>query len=565
MMKSVPWWQSRIAYQIYPRSFCDSNNDGIGDLRGIISKLDYFVELGVGILWLSPVYRSPNFDNGYDISGYREINPEYGTMEDMKELLTEAKKRNLKLIMDLVINHTSDEHPWFVESKKSKDNPYRSFYYWRPGSVDKKGNPVPPNNWSSFFSGPAWEYDRTTQEFYLHLFSKKQPDLNFENPQVLAAVKDIMTFWLDLGIDGFRCDVINLISKTTLANGKKRIALTGREHYITQPGCHKILAELRRDVLSKYDCFTVGETVLVTTQDAQALCPPGRKELDMIFSFDHMDCDHINNKWFKVPFKPYKLMNILFKWQKEVDWNTLYFENHDQPRSISRFGSKKYPQQSAKLLAVILFTLRGTPFIFEGQELGMTNATFNTLSDFRDTESITVWNLATKLHFPRWLKMKLLRATSRDNARTPMQWNTQDNAGFSFDTKTVPWIPVQSNYKEINVETEQNQKDSLLNWYKELITIRKRTPELTGGSFSVIYQDKEVYAYKRSLPGVGKFPDRETYVVLNFGRKKRQIPQEVTAILDALPEKTVLASVYDDTTCLPPYGAFIVKNTDKNL
>ena len=279
MSSIVPWWKSRIVYQVYPRSFCDSNNYGTGDIPGIISKLDYLANLGIGIIWLSPVYRSPNEDTGYDISGYREINPEYGTMNDMKQLIAEAKKRNIKIVMDLVINHTSDEHPWFIESRKSTDNPYRNYYIWRPGTVTKSGRRRPPNNWNSFFTGPAWTYDETTGEYYLHLFSKKQPDLNFHNPDVIAAVKDIMRFWLDLGISGFRCDVINIIYKTSLQNGRKRIALTGQEWYHCQEGCHKILAELNKDVLSKYDCFTVGETVMVSTRQAQEFCTAEPKEL----------------------------------------------------------------------------------------------------------------------------------------------------------------------------------------------------------------------------------------------------------------------------------------------
>ena len=495
MKHVIPWWQSKIAYQIYPRSFCDSNNDGIGDIPGIISKLDYLVELGVGIIWLSPVYRSPNEDTGYDISGYREINPEYGTMEDMKILIREAKKRDLRLIMDLVVNHTSDQHPWFVESRKGKDNPYREFYIWRPGKKNpwnKGGKPLPPNNWSSFFTGSAWEYDRTSQEFYLHLFSKKQPDLNWHNPQVRSAVKDIMTFWLDLGIDGFRCDVINLIYKSSLENGKKRMALTGQEWYNNQEGCHEILRELRQDVLSHYDCFVVGETVLTTVDHAKALCPPDRSELDMVFTFEHVECHQVNNKWFKTPFRPHLLMEVLLRWQKELDWNTLYFENHDQPRSTTRFGSKKYPVESAKLLSLLLLTLRGTPFVYQGQEIGMTNGDFTSISEFRDVEAHTVWAISRKLRFPRWLRMKMLKATSRDNARTPMQWTNSPNGGFSPQPDTTAWLKVNSNCATINVASQKEDASSLLNWYKHLIQLRKITPQLIGGTFTILYQDKHM-------------------------------------------------------------------------
>ena len=566
MKHVIPWWQSKIAYQIYPRSFCDSNNDGIGDIPGIISKLDYLVELGVGIIWLSPVYRSPNEDMGYDISGYREINPEYGTMEDMKTLIQEAKKRDLKLIMDLVVNHTSDEHPWFVESRKGKDNPYREFYIWQPGKENpwnKGGKPLPPNNWSSFFTGSAWEYDRTSQEFYLHLFSKKQPDLNWHNPQVRAAVKDIMTFWLDLGIDGFRCDVINLIYKSSLENGKKRLSLTGQEWYNSQEGCQEILRELRQDVLTHYDCFVVGETVLTTVDQAKALCPPDRSELDMVFTFEHVECHQINNKWFKTPFRPHLLMNTLIRWQQELDWNTLYFENHDQPRSTSRFGSKKYPVESAKMLALILLTLRGTPFIFQGQEIGMTNGEFKSISEFRDVEAHTVWAISRKLKFPRWLRMKMLQTTSRDNARTPMQWNDSPNGGFSSHPSTTPWLKVNSNCATINVASQKEEEDSLLNWYKQLIQLRKITPQLIGGTFTLLYQDKHIYAYKRSLSSLANSGDKIAIVVLNYSSKSRSYPAPLAQILKSLTNAKILASVYPDTTTLPPYGAFLLEAVEK--
>ncbi|MBO5137822.1 MAG: alpha-glucosidase [Spirochaetaceae bacterium] len=559
-MNLLPWWKTRIAYQIYPRSFCDSNNDGIGDIPGIISKLDYLVELGVGILWLSPVYRSPNDDNGYDISGYREINPEFGTMDDMKNLIAEAKKRGLKLVMDLVVNHTSDEHPWFQESRKSKDNPYRSYYIWQPGRTAKTGKKIPPNNWSSFFTGSAWEYDKTTDEYYLHLFSKKQPDLNYNNPDVISAVKDIMTFWLDLGIDGFRCDVINVIFKTSLANGKKRLALTGREWYHCQEGCHKILAELRRDVLSKYDCVAIGETVLVNTKQANELCASERKELDMVFSFEHVECDQINNKWFKLPFKPQKFMETIEKWQNELDWNALYFENHDQPRSVSRFGNKKYLIQSAKMLSMLLLTLRGTPFIYEGQELAMENGEFQDINEFQDIESHKVWQIATNLHFPYWLKMKMLHRTSRDNARTPMQWNNSKNAGFSPDETVKPWLKINSNKDYINVEAEKADSNSVFNWYKKLILLRRNTPELVGGKFKMIYKNRNIFAYQRTLSEVAGVPEKKSIVVINFSGKKHSLPTELKAALDSLGSSVVLCSVYEETKNLPPYAAFIVRS-----
>jgi len=561
MLKSVPWWKSNIAYQIYPRSFCDSNNDGIGDIPGIISKLDYLKDLGIGIIWLSPVYRSPNNDNGYDISGYREINPEYGTLQDMKNLIQEAKKRNIKIIMDLVINHTSDEHPWFIESKKNIENPYRSYYIWKKGKTLKNGKKIPPNNWTSFFTGSAWEYDEKTDEYYLHLFSKKQPDLNYNNPDVLSAIKDIMKFWLDMGIAGFRCDVINVIYKTSLENGKKRIACTGREWYLCQAGCHKILQELRKDVLSKYDCFAVGETTFVNIEEAKKLCNSDNSELDMIFNFEHVECDQINNKWFKTKFKPAKFMSILEKWQEGLDWNALYLENHDQPRSISRFGNKKYYLESGKMLATLLLTLRGTPFIFEGEEIGMKNINFDSISDFKDLESHNIWNLGKKLHFPEWLILKMLRKTSRDNARTPMQWNSSKNAGFSENEKTNPWIKIGDT--NINVASQLNNPESLLNWYKKLINIRKNTPELTGGSFEMLYKDKNVFAYKRKLQSITENESRECIIVLNFSKKKRLIPEKLKNHINLYKHQTVLCSIYPSIEKLPPYAAFIIENLDR--
>ncbi|AEE17261.1 alpha-glucosidase [Treponema brennaborense] len=541
----IPWWKERVVYQIYPRSFCDSDDDGVGDIPGIISKLDYLAALGVGILWLSPVYRSPNDDNGYDISGYRDIQSEFGTMDDMKRLVSEAEKRGIKIIMDLVINHTSDEHPWFTESRKSVRNPYRQYYIWRPGKTGKHGEKLPPNNWTGFFTGPAWEYDAHTDEYYLHLFSKKQPDLNFHNPDVIAAVKDIMRFWLDLGIGGFRCDVINLIFKTSLADGKKRIALTGCEHYHSQRGCHEILAELRRDVLSEYDCFTVGETVLVTPKQARDLCRTDGNgsplELDMVFSFEHMECDQIHNKWFKTPFRPKAFMRTLIKWQRELEWNALYFENHDQPRSVSRFGSARYRTESAKLLAVLLFTLRGTPFVYEGQELGMENGDFTSMSDIRDIESHNIWKLTEKLHFPAAVRWKMIRQTGRDNARTPMQWSAAENAGFSPNGRTVPWLKVNANKTTVNVETESADPDSVLNWYKKLINLRKKTPELTAGEFNPLYESGSVFAFER----VSEESDakRRALIVLNFGKKRRRLPAVLAARIGSMHNAKTLCSV----------------------
>lgn len=512
------WWKEQVVYQIYPRSFCDSNGDGIGDIPGIISKLDYLADLGIGIIWLSPLYKSPNDDNGYDISDYMDINPEYGTMEDMKALIQGCKERNIRLIMDLVINHTSDEHKWFQESRKSKDNPYRDYYIWKPG-IKEGEKELPPNNWTSFFTGSAWQKDEETGEYYLHLFSKKQPDLNYKNPAVLNEVKKILTFWLDMGISGFRCDVINVIGKSSLKNGKKRIALTGQEHYLSQPECHQILKKLNDEIFSKYDCFTVGETVMVTPEMANDLSAPDRGELNMVFGFQHMETDCINNKWFKIPFSSSKLMNTLFRWQKEVIWNANYFENHDQPRSVSHFGNdKEFHDESAQMLATLLFSLRGTPYVFEGQELGMTNFDYESMDEIQDIESHNIWKMAADLHFPEKTRWAMIQKSSRDNARTPMQWNTSENAGFSTGK---PWLRPNKNYISYNVETELKDNHSVLSFYKQLIELRKEKIAFVYGDFQVLSKKNDVYVLERYLCG-----EKKLYTVLNFSSKKRNLQDD---------------------------------------
>jgi oligo-1,6-glucosidase len=498
-------WKHSIVYQIYPRSFMDSNHDGIGDIPGIISKLDYVRDLGVNVIWLSPVYASPNDDNGYDISDYLSINPEYGTMDDMDQLIEEAKSRGIRIIMDLVINHTSDEHKWFIESQK-KDSPYRDYYIWR----DK------PNNWTSFFSGTAW--DKIGDSYYLHLFSKKQPDLNWNNPEVMKEIKHVMKFWLDKGIYGFRCDVINVIFKSSLENGKKRLVLTGREFYHSQEGCHEILRTLRKEVLDHYDCFTVGETVMVNTKEANDLILPERKELDMVFGFEHMEVDQINNKWFKTKFKPNKLIKVLTKWQKEVYWNANYLSNHDQPRSVSRFGDdKKYRIESAKMLGTLNLSLKGTPYIYQGEEIGMTNGDFKNLNEYQDIETHRIYALAKKLMFPKWYRMKMIRKTSRDNARTPLQWNK--DGGFS--TKK-PWLKMNENMKFINVFDSIQNSDSILNHYKEMISIRKENDVLINGSFEPLYTKNGLFMFKR-------YHSKSSIIcVSNLTKKAKKMPIKIS-------------------------------------
>ena len=494
-------WKKGIVYQIYPRSFKDSNADGIGDIPGIISKLDYVKNLGIDMIWLSPVYGSPNDDNGYDVSNYVGINPEYGTMDDMDLLIKEAKHRDMKIIMDLVINHTSDEHPWFIESKNPM-SPYRDYYIWA-----KK-----PNNWTSFFGGSAW--DQVGDSYYLHLFSKKQPDLNWNNPKVMEEIQKIMRFWLDKGIYGFRCDVINIIYKSSLEDGKKRFVLTGKEHYHSQEGCHEILRRLRSEVLSDYDAFTVGETVMVTPKEANDLIHPERKELDMVFSFEHMETDQINNKWFKTKFNPNKFMKTIARWQQEVYWNANYLENHDQPRSVSRFGDdKKYHYESATMLATLNLTLKGTPFIYQGQEIGMTNGDFKSLDEYQDVETHRIYQIARRLHFPKWYIKKMIERTSRDNARQPMQWD--DTSGFS---KGKPWLKINANQSVINVFKQEREDNSILRYYKTLIGLRKSSKTLTSGSFKPLYMKHGVFIYQR-------YDDKKTYcIVLNMTKRPRRVP-----------------------------------------
>lgn len=518
----MQWWQDSVVYQIYPRSFQDSNGDGIGDIQGIISRLDDLQDLGVSVLWLSPVYPSPNADYGYDISNYVGIHPDFGTMDDMDVLLSEAKKRNIKIIMDLVINHTSDEHPWFKESKNPK-SPYRDYYIW------KQGKNKAPNNWTGFFGEGCWEFDRESGEYYLHLFAKNQPDLNYQNPKVLAEVKNIMRFWLDKGVAGFRCDVINVLHKSSFKDGKRRFFLKGMEYYISQEGCHDILQELRREVLDGYDCFTVGETVFVSPKDAHLFCAPERKELNMLFSFEHMETDQFLVKWFKRKFSAKRLAMVLAKWQTEVAWNANYLENHDQPRSVSRFGNDQlYWEESAKLLALLLFTLRGTPFVYQGQEIGMTNFDFSSMEDIRDVESKNIYALTKKMGFSSKARWRMMQKTSRDNARTPVQWSNARQGGF---TTGESWIRVNANYAKINMHSQKEDEFSVRSFYKRMIKLRKQNAVLKEGSFELVKATNSLVVFKRVL---GK--DSLT-IALNFSSKKRRV--------DTALQGSVLLSTYE--------------------
>ena len=537
-MTDTPWWKRKIIYQIYPMSFCDSNGDGIGDLPGIISRLDYLQRLGVGALWLSPVYPSPNKDNGYDISDYCEIHPNYGTLADMDRLIAEAKKRDIRIIMDLVINHTSDRHEWFQKSRR-REEPYTDFYIWRKGEKGKK-----PTNWGSFFGEDCWEYDEVRGEYYLHLFAKEQPDLNYHNEKVIAAIEDVMRFWLDRGVAGFRCDVINIIYKEAIKNGRWRPALTGCEYYLSTPGCHRVLHRLNRDVLSRYDAFTVGETVFVTPKMADDLVNPQREELCTVFSFEHMETDCFKIKWFLRKFKPDRFFACLTKWQNALPWNTVYFENHDQPRSVSRYGNDaEYHDQSAKALATLLLTLRGTPFLYEGEEIGMTNFDFPDMEKVRDVESINIWNMGKRLHLPHGLCWRMIKTKSRDNARTPMQWDDSINGGFSAGT---PWLSVNGNYPRINVKRQEDDPGSVLSYYRKLIAFRNGSRVLQEGDFTELYRKNGVYAYRRACDG------EALTVVISLAEGERKNPASGEVVCSNYGRETAPAR-------LAPYEALILR------
>ena len=500
-----------IIYQIYPRSYRDTDGDGLGDLRGIIESLDHLADLGITHIWLSPVYKSPDDDNGYDISDYKSIQPAFGTMDDFDELVAEAKKRGIGIVMDLVINHTSDEHEWFKRALAGEEK-YRNYYIIRKGKNGKL-----PNNWGNFFAECPWaRFGDSEDEYYLHLFSKKQPDLNWHNPDVMAEVKDIMRFWLDRGVVGFRCDVINIIYKSSLENGKRQLVLTGQEHFLSQEGCHKILQELRREVLEPYGAFAVGETVFVDIVKGKHLCDEARGELDMIFYFEHMECDQVFVKWFKTRLSPKKVMKTLTKWQTALEWNACYFENHDQPRFISRFADLgNHRADASRMMAGLLMTLRGTPFVFEGQEIGMTNGDFKCLCEVEDIESHNIYEMAKGLGIPKKIRWKMIQRTSRDNARTPMQWSDEAGAGF---TSGKPWLKINGNYKEVNVAAEQSREDGVLAFWKQMIALRKTDKVLCEGGFRSIFEGKCVYAFERELDG------RRLISVCNMSGKRQKLP-----------------------------------------
>ena len=483
------WWHSSVVYQIYPRSFNDSNGDGIGDINGIIEKLDYLNELGIDVIWLSPVYKSPNDDNGYYISDYCDIMDEFGTMEDMDRLLSEAKNRNIKIVMDLVVNHTSDEHKWFIESKRSKDNKYRDYYIWRDPVNGKE-----PNDLGSCFSGSAWQYDQNSGQYYLHLFSKKQPDLNWENEKVRKEVYDMMNFWVDKGIGGFRMDVIDLIGKVP------DDGITGNG-----PKLHEYLQEMNKAALEGNDLLTVGETWGATPEVAKLYSNPERNELSMVFQFEHIGLDQVEGKekWDVKPLDLLELKKVLSKWQVELDgegWNSLFWNNHDLPRIVSRWGNdKEYRVESAKMLATLLHGMKGTPYIYQGEELGMTNIRLEDINEYNDIETLNMYKDRISKGYAHDDIMNSIYIKGRDNARTPMQWDDSENSGF---TKGKPWFAVNKNYKEINAKKALEDKNSIFHHYKKLIDIRRHNDTIIYGDYKLLSsEDKSVFAYMRELNG----------------------------------------------------------------
>jgi len=573
------WWKEAVIYQIYPRSFYDSNNDGIGDINGIIEKLDYVKDLGIDVIWLSPVYKSPNDDNGYDISDYEDIMDEFGTLKDWEKMLDEIHKRGMKLIMDLVVNHTSDEHEWFVESKKSKDNPKRDYYIWRDAKKGKE-----PNNWETFFSEPAWEYDKNTDQYYLHLFTKKQPDLNWDNPKVVDDVFSMIKWWLDKGIDGFRMDVINLIAKP---DGLENSSLMGDdsegfifdpELYANNEKCHEYLHAMKTKVLSNYDVMTVGETPVVTPEIALKFVDEKRDELDMVFNFEHVEDDgtvvpegrlkvfgflikegakmlFAGNRKFDVP----KFKDLVKRWYTVIEhggWNSQYFSNHDQPRHVSKFGDdKKYHKRSAKMMATLIHTLPGTPYVYQGEEIGMTNISLPAIDDYKDVASINGYKKAIAAGIPKSIAMMVLREKSRDNARTPMQWSNEENAGF---TNGNPWLTVNPNYEYINAKAQQDDKTSVLSYYKDLIALRKQNEVMVYGDFKMLDEDNN-----KSITFTREYEDKKWLVTINLTNKKSRV--KLHNDIGLSNARILLSSMDNDgvdlckNIMLSPYEAMIIK------
>lgn len=537
-----PWWKKAVVYQIYPKSFNDTKGNGVGDIKGIIEKLDYLATLGVDVVWLTPIYESPQRDNGYDISDYFRIYEPYGTMEDFDSLLKEAHKHGIKIIMDIVVNHTSTEHQWFIESKSSKDNPYREFYIWK----DAKDGGA-PTNWESKFGGNAWQYDEQTNQYYLHLFDVTQADLNWEHEPVRREVYDMMKFWLDKGVDGFRLDVVNLLSKDQrfLDDDGSTGLGDGRKFYTDGPKIHEYLHEMNQEVFSHYDIMTVGEMSSTSIDNCIKYTNPERKELDMTFSFHHLKVDYPNGeKWTKADFDFNKLKQILSDWQMEMNkgggWNALFWCNHDQPRVVSRFGNdKEYHKESAKMLATVIHMMQGTPYIYQGEEFGMTNPNFGSIDDYRDVESLNIFEILKGKGMTEQEILDILKQKSRDNSRTPVQWSDEENAGFTTGT---PWIQPAANYKEINAEKAMADQDSVFYHYQKLIQLRKEYDIVTDGNYELLLANHDaIFAYIRDNG------DEKLLVVNNFYSKEVefQLPEQVDT---EGVTSTILLSNYADSS-----------------
>lgn len=539
------WFKEMVVYQIWCRSFKDGDNDGIGDLKGVLEKLDYIKSLGVSAIWFSPIYPSPQADFGYDISDYKNINPEYGDLELFKEILKQAHKRDIKIIMDLVVNHSSDECEWFKESKKGKENPYFDYYFWRNGKKNKKGELIPPNNWLSLFEGGAWEYDEKLKKYYLHVFSKKQPDLNHDNPKLREEIKDIMRFWLDMGVDGFREDVITFISKDeNLKNGIPLPVGTGLEHYNKGPNLEEYLTEYRKAVIENYNAVMIAESPLTSAKDAIKYTSGNDRLFDMLISFSHLEADCFMTDTIKLPFRLRKMKRAFSDIQKNLQgkaWNSLYLENHDHPRIISRYGSEKYHKESGKALAVMCYFQRGTPFIYQGQEIGMLNNHLDSFDEFRDVVTFNNKKIFNKLGFSDEFYLKLANKTSRENARSPMQWDDTEYAGFS---KTKPWFKVNENYKtrQINVLAEEKDPDSILNFYRKIFKIRQSNPLFIYGNYKEFMKNSKIFfCYERSYNG------KRALVIVSFSDKNKffKLPIEYSLLKGKL-----LISNYKDA----PFG-----------
>ncbi|WP_053361970.1 alpha,alpha-phosphotrehalase [Bacillus sp. FJAT-27251] len=558
-----PWWKKATVYQIYPKSFYDTTGNGVGDLQGIIEKLDYLKELGIDVAWLTPIYESPQKDNGYDISDYYKIYEQYGTMEDFERLLEEAHKRDIKIIMDIVVNHSSTEHSWFKEAKKSKSSPYRDYYIWK----DPKPDGSEPTNWESKFGGSAWKYDEETGQYYLHLFDVTQADLNWENERLRQEVYEMMHYWFRKGVDGFRLDVINLISKDqefpdddgTVPPGD------GRKFYTDGPRIHEFLHEMNREVFSQYDAMTVGEMSSTTIENCIKYSNPERNELSMTFNFHHLKVDYPNgDKWSIADFDFLALKRILSQWQVEMHkgggWNALFWCNHDQPRIVSRYGNdQEYHRESAKAMATAIHMMQGTPYIYQGEEIGMTNPYFERIEDYRDVESLNIFRIKKAEGVPESEILKILQSKSRDNSRTPVQWTAEKNAGFTSGT---PWIPVARNYANINAENALADHDSVFYHYKKLISLRKEYEIITYGDYELLLEDHpEIFAYIRN----GR--DEKLLVVTNFYAKETQFVMPDTVDTDG-HEAKVLLSNYDSgkefrNIHLRPYESIIFHLTKK--